>query len=84
MGDIGAVRRMGIGGDMTRRGQSVSSAAGVLVDKEFVYEKKNADTEEYLARKDVSQRLRKRLVVEILAVVSVLFVVAFLLFFVLL
>ena len=43
---------MGIGGDMNRRWTSVNSAAGVMVDKEFVYEKKNITTEEYLAQKE--------------------------------
>ena len=73
-----------MGSDTTRRWQSVNSAAGVMVDKEFVYEKKDAATEEYLAQKKVAQRLRKRLIIEALVVVSVLSVAAFLLFFVLL
>ena len=84
IGNVGAVRRLGIGGDMNRRWTSVNSAAGVMVDKEFVYEKKNITTEEYLAQKENAKRIRKRFLIEVFLVLGALSVAAFLLFFVLL
>lgn len=58
-----------------RRYSSVNSAAGVMVDKEFVFEKKDGVTEPYLAKKEVAQRLHRRFVVEIVAISVVIAVV---------
>lgn len=56
----------------TRRYSSVNSAAGVMVDKEFVFERKDRVTEPYLAEKEIAQRLRRRFVVEVVAVSAVI------------